>query len=1607
MNTTRLHVDLRHWNLDKPGDIRNVDGLLNLLYNFNETMGAGATQNNARSSKQSKRSKDSTPSVVDSGTENLPQNGNTRVKKGKRRAESVSPADEPAPKRRKSNEKTSQDQDDSFRIWHRIEIQYTDSFPDEQRPPHFRRLLNALEQAWSYFPNLPTGPLYMYTQKGNTTSPIICLMEPLSPGGKLPRNQGFTNLPLVGDVSSLMRDYDFTMRHCNLLRALLDLQNAGRAEIDMTLTVHPPVDIDPSNPSSSLDNSGPLFVISISISAKFINIDIPAEITSSTLEAQRRVLLELFPQDPSTQFKTPTITDFITGLQPAPELSHTVSYASIQPPELRCQLLPFQARTVFWMLNREGFTISKKGKVVPQTHVDEILQFWEQVSTPAGSTRYLNRLTGEIMKLDDIGTFEPVRGGILAEEVGCGKTVESIALILLNKPQKRGPWNTHWNDIAEIPLYEVKTTLIVTPTSLQKQWIEEMRKHAPTLKVCVYDGWKSVNKKNSNVTTEYAEYFQGFDVVITTYHVLSSELSVAKGAISRPRRQAVEYGERSLPKSPLVSVEFWRVLMDEVQLSGGINIVDMVSRIPRVNSFAVSGTPARSSVADLAFVLRFLRVPDIIVSSKVWKRLCAPAFFENFISLFDTRLAVRTSKSQVTNEFQLPRQTRYIVPIEFGKIERTIYDDILETALQQLQVDGRGVATRSGWEMDLASLRSWLHRLRQTCTHPQVGGAGKVDKVIGGRGIKSMEEVLEAIRLNTEDQIIVERRRKGDLKIRHSQLLLAQPERTEDCLLDVEVLQLSALSGAQDLLRDVDSTIKAHNQVGKQLMEEAVEKKRQRKLASAHENALPKPKGVKGKGRLDETDSDSEDSGNSDIEDDGAPDLDSEIPKKSKQWKWWIKTEKGKEWRFRQQFLVTRRRDILIMLHRVQLLLGDTYFNLENPEKEKSFYDQAEKTRELLLGASEKAAVKSMELLPKELAKIASKSNEPVPTEPPTVENLLIDGPPAPGIETESIFIDLDEIVEVLNEQTQILFEWKDHIVELLTAQLIEDAEAGDAKTPYEKALEVQSECEAYLKAYQSLLADRREALIAERTILAVAEQRQDKTRTTQASKQAAALEVVDTTTADSEKEILDGLDQRRRNLLKSLSGRAVRTIVNQLTGVIDSTEIEEERALAQMESLRLKRLITRQTKQMDRLDKQLAPIRKTFNDRIEYFRQLQALNDSVASAEWEEKTLFEAIENCKRDYEAAEAIVAARLARQRYLNSIGNPGNEEDEEDQRTCILCKCEFDKGVILGCIHHFCEECIMLWMAKGTNKFCPVCRAPIDKSAIQRIHFGNHVAPDPLTEKDGLQKRREEALANYNVMPEDIRGEILDIDVVSENHGTKIMFLVKHLLWLRAKDPGSKAIVFSTWVAGLSIIANALSQNEIEYISIDSVGRKGNSVRKFEEDPDIQVLLLHGERDVSGLNITCACRCIIIEPTVNHNFEVQAIARIDRMGQTRETEVYCYSVEDTVERNILDLGARQGLSLYTKENAEIAMDVTKLQRGKEKVDAPARSRKVGDFIASGEDMLAIMFPHLYEGFQEEEDFDVVAETAVLDDALPIELDGEHSWGDAPQGVSSSTQ
>ena len=59
---------------------------------------------------------------------------------------------------------------------------------------------------------------------------------------------------------------------------------------------------------------------------------------------------------------------------------------------------------------------------------------------------------------------------------------------------------------------------------------------------------------------------------------------------------------------------------------------------------------------------------------------------------------------------------------------------------------------------------------------------------------------------------------------------------------------------------------------------------------------------------------------------------------------------------------------------------------------------------------------------------------------------------------------------------------------------------------------------------------------------------------------------------------------------------------------------------------------------------------------------------------------------------------------------------------------------------------------------------------------------------------------------------------------------------------------------------------------------------------------------------------------------------------------------FPCSDTIERNILDLAARKGVSLYTKEHSAGTLNIASLATGVEKevVDAPVKNVQKGDFI-----------------------------------------------------------
>lgn len=99
-----------------------------------------------------------------------------------------------------------------------------------------------------------------------------------------------------------------------------------------------------------------------------------------------------------------------------------------------------------------------------------------------------------------------------------------------------------------------------------------------------------------------------------------------------------------------------------------------------------------------------------------------------------------------------------------------------------------------------------------------------------------------------------------------------------------------------------------------------------------------------------------------------------------------------------------------------------------------------------------------------------------------------------------------------------------------------------------------------------------------------------------------------------------------------------------------------------------------------------MVQFRKTFNDRINYFRQLQEISDSVADVVW-----TGSLDDVLADLAEEEALLVRDInknrARQRYLDNLVSTnrgtGVEEEEED-KSCILCKCEFKKGFIT----HWC-------------------------------------------------------------------------------------------------------------------------------------------------------------------------------------------------------------------------------------------------------------------------------------------------------------------------------
>ncbi|ORX46135.1 hypothetical protein DM01DRAFT_1328094 [Hesseltinella vesiculosa] len=452
---------------------------------------------------------------------------------------------------------------------------------------------------------------------------------------------------------------------------------------------------------------------------------------------------------PLPSFDQPISIDaFYRHLQP-PVMAARITKCN--PPQLLATLTPFQSQNVEWMLQREGYNILDCGTLERRQPCTDLPFMWERMDNGL----CVNRLTRQACLDSDqlIQNFQQraYHGGILADEMGLGKTVSVIALILLNAAKKSSMFSK-----LSFPGYKTAhSTLVITPSSIIHQWESEIKIHAPSLSVAMYDGIHSLPKDTD--VEQFGDSLADHDIVLTTYDVLRNEVHYARPTSDRSLRHDSRHRTR---KSPLMLYVWWRCILDEAQrVESPVSVTsEMACLIPRIYSWGVTGTPMKSSnFSDLYGLYQFTDYLGDIRASHFRQLFTDPKFQAQFWS-FTKATMRRNLKIFLQDQIHIPPQHRYVIHIPFSAIEQHYYNDMWTSCTSDVDIPWLDsidwkppspTSSPSHFPDTLARLRRWLTSLRESCVHATVS-AGKTRQ----EEVRSLDQaVLEIMTQSTEESI--------------------------------------------------------------------------------------------------------------------------------------------------------------------------------------------------------------------------------------------------------------------------------------------------------------------------------------------------------------------------------------------------------------------------------------------------------------------------------------------------------------------------------------------------------------------------------------------------------------------------------------------------------------------------------------------------------------------------------------------------------------------------------------------------------------------------------------------------------------------------------------
>lgn len=252
-------------------------------------------------------------------------------------------------------------------------------------------------------------------------------------------------------------------------------------------------------------------------------------------------------------------------------------------------------------------------------------------------------------------------GGVLADDMGLGKTLQSITYIL--------------SEVAH--LKETKRrVLIVCPSSLTYNWLQELKTFAPAVSALVIDG---PQKRRRALLKEHTT-----DVIVTSYPLLRSDVSWYE----KETFHTIFFDEAQSFKNPLSQT------------------ARSVKRLKADHRFALTGTPLENALEELWAIFHVV-FPELFLGLKEFSTLSKAEITKRIHPFM-----LRRMKKDVLSE--LPEKSAMTDTVALLPEQKKLYT----AYLAKLRHDTLKHLDKETLHKNRIKILAGLTRLRQICCHP-------------------------------------------------------------------------------------------------------------------------------------------------------------------------------------------------------------------------------------------------------------------------------------------------------------------------------------------------------------------------------------------------------------------------------------------------------------------------------------------------------------------------------------------------------------------------------------------------------------------------------------------------------------------------------------------------------------------------------------------------------------------------------------------------------------------------------------------------------------------------------------------------------------------------